>query len=160
MAKVGGRRRWGAAVILAALVACGAGLFAARTTLFPTTLDRARAAYERGDWAAASALASNRLKETPADGEALRLLARASAREGRSDAARTFYTRLGGASAMQAEDFFLFGKLIDRTGDHETARSCWVAGLGADPKNAEILNEFARLYFQGAQFDLAERTAK
>jgi tetratricopeptide (TPR) repeat protein len=141
-------------------VAGGAGLYLARSTLFVSTIDRGRAAYDRGDWKTATSLAAARLKEAPADRAALLLLARAAAQEGRHDSTRALYSRLGGASEMQAEDFFLLGRLIDREGDHEAARACWVAGLRADPKNAEILNEFARLYLQGAQFDLAERTAK
>ncbi|MDR3637915.1 MAG: multiheme c-type cytochrome [Isosphaeraceae bacterium] len=141
-------------------IVVGAGLLLVGSVLRRRPVDEGRAAYERGDLSTAFALASSRLKAAPGDRDALRLLARAAARQGRDDTARILYTRLGGASAMQAEDFFLFGRLIDRTGDHETARACWVAGLRLDPKNAEILNEFARLYLQGAQLDLAERTAK
>jgi tetratricopeptide (TPR) repeat protein len=155
------RRRWGVILTLAAVFGTAAvALVLGRLTLFPGAIDRGRAAYDRGDWVRASALASSRLKEIPADREAVRLLARASARRGHGDSALALYSRLGGASAMQGEDFFLFGRLIDRKGDHETARASWVAGLQSDPKNAEILNEFVRLYLQGSQLDLAERTAK
>ena len=158
----GGRpRRWAKVLgASAVLVAVGAGLFLARSRLFPGSIDRARAAYNRQDWDGATAFALGRLKEAPGDRDALRLLARSAARGGRDESARALYSRLGGASGFEAEDFFVLGRSIDKTGDHETARACWVAGLRADPRNAEILNEFVRLYLNGAQPDLAERAAK
>src|SRR5438105_185653 len=100
MAKGGGRTRWG--IILALVAVVGAGLVLARSSLFLGTLDRGRAAYDRGDWRTASSLAAARLKEAPADRDALVLLARATARQDRHDSARSLYSRLGGASAMQA----------------------------------------------------------
>ena len=161
MARVGGQRRWVVVLGLSAvLAAIGAGLFLARARWFPGSIDSARAAYNRGDWSGASAFAAGRLKEAPGDRNALFLLARAAARGGRDESARALYTRLGGASGFEGEDFFVLGRLIDKAGDHETARACWVAGLRADPKNGEILNEFVRLYLNGAQPDLAERTAR
>jgi hypothetical protein len=151
-------RRWVVLTCLFAL-AVGGAVWGAGRAFFRTDADRARDAYARADWAAASALAGQRLKANPTDRESLVLLARSAARQSRDDLARSLYARLGGAGAMTPEDLFLFGRLIDRTGDHETARACWVAGLRADPKNAELLNEFARLYLEGGQLDLAERTA-
>lgn len=160
MGKVVGRGRWAIPVLLGALAVSSLGFVLIRPRFFPTTLEQGRAAYDRGAWGTASRFAAARLKEAPLDPEALRLLARANARGGHDESARALFSRLGGASALQAEDLFLLGRMIDRAGDHETARECWVAGLRADPKSSELLNEFARLYFDGAQFDLAEQTAK
>lgn len=156
-----GGRSYGRGVLVAVVIlgGIGAGGYAARRWLFPGALERGVAAYDRGDWAGAAALADERLKAAPGDREALRLLARSAARRGRDASARALYTRLGGAGAMAAEDFYLLGGVVDRAGDRETARACWVAGLAADPKHPGLLVEFARLYLSGGQYDRAARIA-
>src|SRR5262245_13526376 len=60
-------------------------------------------AYSHGDWSRAADLARQQLKTAPDDIEALRLLARATARLGRDGAANALFARLGSA-ALQAED--------------------------------------------------------
>jgi tetratricopeptide (TPR) repeat protein len=136
-------RRWRYILIVTMSLAAGtAGLLVAWPRHFPGLTVRASAAYDRGDWRTAAALAGERLKTAADDRRALRVLARSAVRQGRDDVARSLYGRLGGGPAMQAEDFFLFGTLVDRTGDHETARECWEAGLGADPNHAELLHAF------------------
>jgi tetratricopeptide (TPR) repeat protein len=128
------------------------GAYVAWPRLFPSVLARAAAAYKRGDWSTAAALADGRLKTTPGDREALRLLARAAARQGRDRTARALYGRIGGAEAMDAEDLYLFGTVIDRTGDHDTARDCWQAGLRADPNHPELLDQLARIAWRSKQY--------
>ena len=118
------------------VVGGGVALFIARAQLTPGTLDRAVAAYDRGDWSTAEALADQWLKTMPDDHQALRLLARSSVRQGRDKRARTLYARIGGAAAMKAEDYYLFGTVIYRLGDRETARECWEQGLRIDPNHA------------------------
>ena len=44
---------------------------------------------------------------------------------------------------MEPEDLWLFGRIIDRLGDRETARDCWIGGLRADPNHPELLREIA-----------------
>ncbi len=42
---------------------------------------------------------------------------------------------------MEPEDFWLFGRIIDRLGDRDTARDCWLEGLRLDPEHAELMRE-------------------
>src|SRR6185312_9405567 len=59
------------------------------------SLTRGIAAYERADWDEAAILARERLKEEPSDLEAMRLLARSAARQGRDETAQSLYSRAG-----------------------------------------------------------------
>ncbi len=86
------------------------------------------------------------------------MLARASVRQRRDNLARSLYPRLGSIAALEAEDLYLFGTVIDRLGDHETARECWEDGLRAEPNHAEMLQELARLYLTMGRFSEAYRT--
>ncbi len=151
MPSTGRRRRWHfvAVLILTAttVAGCGGVLFLARAWFVPGLIDQGLAAYDRGDWSMAAALAEACLKSTPGDRQALRLLARSSVRQGQDKRARTLYARLGGAAEMQPEDYYLFGTVIDRLGDHETARECWEQGLRADPDHAGLLFEIAARTF-------------
>lgn len=130
------------ALMATALVA--AGVLAARSRLFPAHAGTALDAYRLGDWRAAERLAAARVKDSPDDRDAIRVQARAAARLGHDPAARSLYARLGGASAMEAEDFWLFGTVLDRMGQREAARDCWIAGLRADPNHPELLQTIAR----------------
>ncbi len=159
MPRASNRRRWVVMAMLGALGIIGIGLWRAWPRLFPNPLAQATAAYDRGDWNAASALAASRLKEAPGDREALRLMARTAARQFRGNVARGLYARLGGAKAMEADDYYLVGLVSDRAGDHETARMCWVFGLEAEPKHAGILERFGRIYRLAGQVELARRVA-
>ncbi|MGP0069625.1 MAG: tetratricopeptide repeat protein [Isosphaeraceae bacterium] len=136
------------------------GLSVAWPHLFADPLTRAVAAYRQGDWDMASASAAACLKVRPEDRGALRVLARTAVRLRRDTAARDLYARLGGAAAMEPEDFYLFGTVIDRLGDHETARECWTAGLRAAPDHAELLRAMALDSLQGGQPNLAAGFAR
>ena len=131
------------ALLIIGLAGGSVGLSVAWPYLFPGPLTQAAAAYRQGDWNAASAAAAARLKVEPADQTALRILARTAVRLRRDASARDLYARLGGAATMMPEDFYLFGTLINRLGDRETARECWVAGLHADPDHAELIRAMA-----------------
>ena len=103
-ARRSGKGRWPlrCAVILA-LGGLGWGWF----RLKPSAVGEAVAAYGRGDWVAAAALAQKRLQNANDDPEALRILARALAFEPLSHA-RAAYARLG-AAHLEAEDHYLVG---------------------------------------------------
>jgi hypothetical protein len=131
------------ALLIIGLAGGSVGLLVAWPYLFPGPLTQAAAAYRQGDWNAASAAAAARLKVEPADQTALRILARTAVRLRRDASARGLYARLGGAATMMPEDFYLFGTLINRLGDRETARECWVAGPHADPDHAELIRAMA-----------------
>jgi tetratricopeptide (TPR) repeat protein len=150
--------RW-VIVATAVGIGCGSALYLARARLFVGVVERGVAAYDRGDWSTAAALADERLKSAPHDRQALRLLARSAVRQGRDPQARALYARLGGASAMEAEDYYLFGTVIDRLGDPETARECWEHGLRAQPNHAEILFTLARLFERMSRFSAAAKLA-
>ena len=66
-------------------------------------------AYGRADWRSAEARARSVLKTNSSDPQALRLLARTSARQGRDESAEAIYRRLG-TKFMESEDFFLLGR--------------------------------------------------
>lgn len=139
------------AVLFLIIAASVSGLYFARPLLFSNPMAEGLAAYAKEDWDTAAEKAGIRLKAAFDDREALRLKARASVRQGNDEAARLLYTRLGGAEAMQAEDFFLFGTLIERSGDRHTALETWEAGFRADSNHPELLNEFVRLGMRNGQ---------
>jgi tetratricopeptide (TPR) repeat protein len=136
-------RHWTLVVILAVLGAGVAGMIGWRLRPTQDPLAPAEHAYENGDWQGVDRLAAAWLRASPEDRRALRLRARAAARLGHDTEARQLYARLGGAPAMQAEDLWLFGKIVDHLGSRETARECWARGLHADPHHPELLREIA-----------------
>jgi hypothetical protein len=71
-------------------------------------------------------------------------MARASARLGRHELALGLYDRLG-RRAMQAEDLLLVGRAMDRIGRSDAALEILRSAYRADPKNPEILDDYARL---------------
>lgn len=89
-----GHRGW--AVVLAVLVlgTAGAALYVMWPRSSSDAVVKATAAYERGDWTSAHAVARERLKSEPDDLEAMRLLARSAARLGKDDSALAIYGRL------------------------------------------------------------------
>jgi tetratricopeptide (TPR) repeat protein len=154
-------RHW--LIIVLMLISLGGGCVGLSVTwphLFPDPLTQAVAAYRQGDWDTASAAAAARLKVKPEDRGALRMLARTAVRLHRDTSARDLYARLGGATAMEPEDLYLFGTVINRLGDHETARECWTAGLRTDPGHAELLYAMALDSLQGGKPNLAAGYAR
>ncbi len=153
---------WGIAVL--AVIGAIVGLGIAWPGLFPhDPLNAGRAAYDRGDWPRAAEAARERLKNASDDPEALRLLARSIARQGRDNTAQAIYGRLD-AGAMQAEDYFLLADGLIREGRYDAAHTLLEKGLQRDPDHAEILNLLARFHAGADRLaeaaDLAERLAR
>jgi len=125
----------------------------------PSSIGDAVAAYGRGDWLAASTLAQKRLENAKDDPEALRILARASARSSRYPAARAAYARLG-ADVLEAEDHYLVGLCWMSAGRIQAAIGSWKSALAANPDHAETLNEMARIAMHQAHPIEAAQTAQ
>ena len=159
MPHVGTRRRWllSAVVLGASLVAGGFGWSRYRLLTDPSR--QGREAYSRGDWETALDLARVRLKAAGEDPEGLRLMARASIRLGRDSSAMAVYQRLG-PPAMQAEDLYLLGLALTRTGKTKSARDVWESARSLDPGHAETLFELTRAYFASDAFEHAARLGR
>jgi Tfp pilus assembly protein PilF len=133
-----GRRGLGLVASVAVAVAAG-GLAAAWPRLFPGPLAEGLAAYGRGEWAAAAAVARDRLKAAPGDPEALRLRARAAARLGQDAVAEATYPRLD-RGAMAAEDWALLGVAMLRRRQPALAEVALERALASDPRQPEALD--------------------
>jgi tetratricopeptide (TPR) repeat protein len=130
-----------------AIIIGGVGLAAAWSRLFPGPLARGQQAYERQDWAGAAALAKAALKEQPGRTEGLKLLARASARLGRDDAAQGLYNRLG-TQRMEPEDYFLVGSLMVRRGRLDLAEKVLQLSRKGEHDRPEAIYALAELCLQ------------
>ena len=105
---------WTALILLGiGVVTCGWWFIAMRKHL--DLVAQGKAAYAAGDWSRAADHARTRLRAAPTDLEALRLLARASARLGRDSSANALFERLGSA-ALRSEDLYLLGLGLNRSG--------------------------------------------
>jgi tetratricopeptide (TPR) repeat protein len=131
------RRRAAALAVVGVLVAVGVALVVA-PRLRPDPLGPARASYEAKRYARAAAEARDVLKADPADREAKRLLARASARLGRDAYALGLFDAIG-RDALRAEDTFLVGNGLLRLGEAEAARDAYRRALADDPAHPEAL---------------------
>ena len=118
--------------------------------VFPGPVARGRAAYGRGDWNTAARLAQERLRIAKDDDEALRLMARASARLGRFSEAGGIYARLR-TRDLEAEDHYLLGLTLARAGQFDAAQKAWRSALSADPEHQETLLQMAQLAFDRGQ---------
>jgi tetratricopeptide (TPR) repeat protein len=132
-----------ATVILLGSLAAGLSIHAKRRTAPSDPLDDALAAYRRSDWEGATKLARVVLRARPGEAHAMRLLARASARQGDVARALSIYNSLGDA-ALEGEDFFVLGLDQHRRGDREDAVGTWRRGVTRDPNHAEMLEALAR----------------
>jgi tetratricopeptide (TPR) repeat protein len=142
-------RRIGPAVAAALiLTAIGVTVTWAGARWAADPLAEGRAAYERRDYRRASTLARDRLKAEPENSEAVRLLARATAREGRDKMALDLFQRLD-SGRYQAEDFFLIAVGLERAARRrDLARGALERALERDPDHPDSL-------FVLAQFDAA-----
>ncbi|WP_165225403.1 tetratricopeptide repeat protein [Aquisphaera insulae] len=137
-------RRIGPALALATVVVAGTGALFWRRHAAADPLARGVAAYDRGDYRHASDAARERLKSHPGDGDAVRLLARSSAREGRSDVAAGLFRRLD-RGAWEAEDFFLLAATLESRGEKDDAYAALQEAIGRDPRHPDTLFVLARL---------------
>ncbi len=148
---------------IAALVAGGAALWGWQGRRTSGLVPQAHTAYSQGEWDRSASLARQRLKEAPNDEEALRLAARAMARQGRHQPAIAIYSRLE-LRLMSAEDYFLLGLALSRTGRDELALKALEASRTADPDRLETLDELAQVYFRrdrpAAAEEIAERLVR
>jgi tetratricopeptide (TPR) repeat protein len=120
-------------------------------------------AYRQAQWQAAAGMARTVLAESPGNPSALRLLARALARQANDAEAESIYRQLGVAQ-MQAEDLFLLGQRLIRRGETRPGLDALRAARDADPDHAETLDA---LLTAGAEHEslleaaeLAERLAQ
>ncbi|MGP0068598.1 MAG: tetratricopeptide repeat protein [Isosphaeraceae bacterium] len=148
------RRRWPllAVVLGASILGGGFGWWWYRTHSGPS--NPGEEAYSRGDWEKAADLARGRLKAAGEDPDGLRLLARASVRLGRDVSAMGIYQRLG-PEAMHAEDLYLLGLALKRTGKTKSAREVWEIARSRDPAHAGTLFELTQAYLTADAFDHA-----
>jgi len=117
----------------------------------------AEKAYQKGDWNRAAMLSRERLKIVADDTEALRLLARSSARLGKEDSAIALYEKRLAGTALTTEDQYLRGLIIGRKGNLDLALSIWEKAASKPPDHAELLDGLARL---AAQKNLIEEAAE
>lgn len=122
-------------------------------------LQSGRDAYARGDWEAAYNAARSRLKQVSGDREAIRLLARASVQLGRDTSAMALYDQLG-QSAMEADDLYLLGKTLARTGNSKGSVEVWKEGLKETPDHSETLFEMIRVHLAAERFDAGSAAAQ
>jgi tetratricopeptide (TPR) repeat protein len=107
-------------------------------------------AYRRHDWARTARQAEERLRLARDDDEAVRLLARASARLGRFSQAKGLYARLS-SGWLEAEDHHLLGLSLVRSGQFDAGQKEWRSALSADPDRPETLESLAQLAFDRGQ---------
>jgi tetratricopeptide (TPR) repeat protein len=140
------------------LGAGGAAILWGKTRHVPDLVKAANAAYSRGDWARTDALARQRLKQAPDDPKALQLAARAAAHQARDPQAIAIYSRLI-LEDMDAEDLFLLGRALGRTGKFELAFKTYERGRLVNPDYPDTLDALAELYLQHDRENAAEEAA-
>jgi tetratricopeptide (TPR) repeat protein len=152
------RRQWlvGALGLLAALAA--AGFWVARPWRPADPLGPGREAYARGDWETASRVARERLKKPGDDPAAVHLLARSLVRLGRDAQAMSLYERIG-PQGMQADDLYLLGVALARSGNAKGAIEVWQQALKADPDHPEALSEVSHFHLQNDRPHAAAKAA-
>src|SRR5271166_4944506 len=154
------RHPWWLLAIVLSLIGGGIGLWWARSGVAVGLVTQGMSAYSRGDWDRASALARERLKKAPDDGEAIRLAARAMARQDHDTQAIAIYSRLD-LPLMTPEDYYLLGRASARTGQDESALKCLKEAQAEEPNKPETLDILAEIYFRkdlaAAALESAER---
>jgi tetratricopeptide (TPR) repeat protein len=125
----------------------------------PELVSQGTSLYAQGDYQQGANLARRRLKEAADDKEALRLLARATARLGRDAAANALFARLG-SDSLQAEDLFLLGIGLNRAGQKESAAHVWEKGLSLQPDHAEMIEQLMTLLSAQSAIAKAARLAE
>ena len=88
-----------------------------------------------------------RLRLAADDPEALQLSARSAARQNRDQQAIAIYSRLE-LRLMTAEDYFLLGRSLSRTGQDDLAVKALERSRDADPNRLEMLDELAQVYLR------------
>jgi tetratricopeptide (TPR) repeat protein len=156
------RRKWNVLLVAVAglaLLGAGAGVrwFTPRFVAEPTA--EASAAYSRGDWERTARLAHLRLKQAPEDPKALKLAARAAARQDRDQSAIAIFSRLD-VGVMDPEDFFLLGRALSSNGQNDAATKAFETARARNPDHAETLDFLCRIYYQTNRYFAAEQAAE
>jgi tetratricopeptide (TPR) repeat protein len=136
---------------LMVLALCVVGLGWTWSQLPSRLVTQGVAAYKRSDWREASRLAQERLKTAPDDLRALRLLARATARMGSFDQARSLQARLDERD-LEAEDYCVMGLGWNFSGQPIEAQTALRQALRVDPDHAESLFLLGLATFQRSQW--------
>ena len=160
MPGVGIRNRWPLLSLLCVPILAGfalGGAWLVRSTP-ASPLQRGLLAYGREDWASAEKGARERLKSRPDDPEGLRLLARALLQQQRDQPAMALCERLGDRG-LEAEDFFLLGQALIRSGKKESAIQLWRRAVGKDPHHNKTWVSLAQIFFQLDLLNEAARAA-
>jgi tetratricopeptide (TPR) repeat protein len=144
---------------MAFLLIGGAAILGGKTRLFPDLIAEASAAYSRGEWDRTTSLAQRRLKAAPDDARALRLAARAAARQDRDQKAIAIYDRLA-ADSKDAEDFSLLGRALIRLGRVDPAYRAYEQARQRDPDHPEALAALAGLYLLNDRYHAAAEAAE
>jgi tetratricopeptide (TPR) repeat protein len=137
----------------------GAALLWAKARFFPELTAEASSAYSRRDWNRTASLALRRLKEAPDDPRALRLAARAAARQDQDQKTIAIYRRLD-EKGLEAEDDFLLGRALFRGGQVDSAFGAYRSALEKDPDHPEALAALAALYARNDRYQAAEELAR
>ena len=120
-------------------------------------------AYTQRDFNKSAELARRALKAAPQDVEAIRLLARSTARLGRDAPANAMFARLG-TEALRGEDLFLLGRGLMRSSRGPEATAVWQKAIALEPDHGEALEQLvAVLTSQNRLIEasgLAERLAR
>jgi tetratricopeptide (TPR) repeat protein len=150
-------------VAVALVLLGGMAILGAKARFFPDVAAEASTAYSRGEWDRAASLALRRLKEAPDDPKALRLAARAAARQDQDQKSIAIYRRLP-VEGQDAEDLFLLGRAHARAGQIGPAYEAYHKALERDPAHPEALAALAALYVSNDRFhaaaEVAERLAR
>jgi tetratricopeptide (TPR) repeat protein len=102
-------------------------------------------AYARGDYQSAIRAARRVLADSPKDQNALRLYARAAASAGYDEQAIDQFGRLG-PPAMQPEDLYLLGMVLERNAQRTAAVQLWEQARGRSPDDPKLWYALARAY--------------
>ena len=140
-------------------IACVGLVQLSRTQSLNQPDSEALKAYASGDWATSARLANARLRANKEDLEAVRILARSSARQGRDDLASSLYENRLGLQSMQSEDHFLLGRMIAGQGNTDLALSVWDKALKEDSNHPEMLESFAGMSAQKSHLEEAVAAA-
>ena len=79
------------------------------------------------------------------------LLARASVDLGRDSSALLLFERIGNRS-MMADDLYLLGVALSRTGNDKGSTEVWTQGLRADPDHPQILHGMIKVNLKMDRF--------
>jgi tetratricopeptide (TPR) repeat protein len=138
---------------LVAVSACAVGLWSVRSRAIGDRASQAAAAYGTGKWPVAVEFARLALAGNKDDPAALRVLARASARLGRADAAMAIYERRLDDKTLEAEDHLLLALLHHQKGRPKAAARESKKVLEAGQLRPQLLEELARLQIDAHLWD-------